>query len=238
MKTIITIAFSLLLTILFCSTSLAAISGTDSSGSYSFDAENKQEGSKSKNPASKGTVTKKGEGSGSKAPPHKKPGYMHGKKEGSGHKSYAPSRKGYTHKGGQKEGSAGRKYSHGSPHSSHQASGHGRAHQSGKSPFEHVLCFTKKLGLTEGQVEKIKGHEFEFKKMKIQTTADHAIAHMELDRLVHSGSIDEAAMRAIADRIIEIKSKKIRAMVEAKIVLLNILTPEQRQKVNQIHSKK
>ena len=264
-KSILSITFTFLLTILFCSTAFAAITGTDSKGSYSYDESKKEEGSKSKTPPAQGTqgsVTKKGEGSGSKAYPlkkhqgkmhgkkegsgskaypHKSPkGYMHGKKEGSGQKSYMPSRRGYMHKS--KEGSGSKKYSHGSSHgtsySSHKSSGYSRSHRSGKSPFGHVLHFTKKLGLTNEQVDKIKAHEFEFKKMKIQTTADNVIAHMELDRLVHSATIDEAGMRALADRISEIKSIKIHAMIEAKIVLLKVLTPEQRQKVSQMHSSK
>ncbi len=243
-KSIFVTALSLLLTVMFCSTSGAAISGTDSKGSYVYGEESKKEGSKSKSAApqgTKGSVTKKGEGSGSKAYPHKlhkKP--MHGKKEGSGPKSYAPSRHGYKHKG--KEGSGSKKFSHGSPHkkshSAHKGSGHGRSHHSGKSPFEHILCFTKKLGLTEGQVKKIKGHEFEFKKMKIQAKADHAIAHMELNRLAHSDTVDEAGMRAVGNKIVEIKSRKIHAMIEAKITLLKILTAEQRQKVSKLHSRR
>lgn len=240
-KSILVTTFSLLLTVIFCSTSIAAISGTDSKGSFSYD-ESKKEGSKSKSPASKGTqgsVTKKGEGSGSKAHPHMGKKYMHGKKhgkkEGSGHKAHAPSRHGYKHKG--KEGSGSKKYSHGKSRSAHKRSGHGSFHGSKKSPFEHVLCFTKKLGLTEEQVNKIKAHEFEFKKMKIQAKADHAIAHMELDRLAHSDTVDEAGMRAVGNRIVEIKSRKIHAMIEAKITILNILTAEQRQKVSKMHSR-
>jgi len=238
-KPILAITFSLLLTVLFCSTSIAAISATDSKGSYSH-GESKMEASKSPPPhGTKGSVTKKGAGSGSKSYSHKGPkGYAQGKKDGSGHKSYAPSRHGYTHKG--KEGSGSKKYSHGSPHrkshSAHKGSGHGSAHRSGKSPFEHVLCFTKKLGLTEDQVKKIKAHEFEFKKMKIQAKADHAIAHMDLERLAHSDTVDEAGMRAVGNKIVEIKSRKIHAMIEAKITILKILTAEQRQKVNKMHS--
>jgi len=220
-KSVIVIAVTLLLTAVFCTISFAAISETDSKGSYSY------------------SESKKGEGNGSKAYPHKSPrDYRHGKKEGSGSKTYAPSRHGYTHKG--KEGSRSKRYFHGSAHgksySSHKGFDHGSAHQPGKSSFEHVLCFQKKLGLTKEQIDKIKAHEFEFKKMEIQTKADHAIAHMELDRLVHSETVDEAGMRTLADRISEIKSRKIHAMVEAKIAILKILTAEQRQKANKMHS--
>jgi len=239
-KSISVTAFSLLLTVIFCTTSLAAISGTNIKGSYIY-GESKKEGSKSKDPASTkthGSVTKKGEGSGSKATLHKG-GYSHGKKKGHGHKSYAPSRHGHTHKG-KKEGSGSKKYSHGSPHkkshSAHKDSGHGRSFHSKKSPFKHVLCFTKKLGLTEDQVAKIKAHAFEYKKMKIQVQADHAIAHMDLDRLAHSGTVDESGLREVGNRIVAIKSRKIHAMIEAKITILKILTAEQRQKVSKMHS--
>lgn len=240
-KPILVTFFSLLLSVIFCSTSLAAVSGTDSKGSFSYD-ESKKEGSNSKSPAPQETqksVTKKGEGSGSKATLHHKGSYSHGKKKGHGHKSYAPSSHGYSHKG-KKEGSGSKKYSHGSPHkkshSVHKDSGHGSSFHSKKSPFKHVLCFTKKLGLTEEQVAKIKAHEFEFKKMKIQTKADHAIAHMDLDRLAHSDNIDEAGMRAVGNRIVEIKSRKINAIIEAKITILKLLTADQRQKVSKMHS--
>ena len=250
-------ATSFLLTTLLCSTSMAATAanaevsesillaqllGTDSNGSYSFDAD-KKEGSKSK-AAPQPAVGKK-EGSGSKDYPKKGHGMMHGKKEGSG-KKYSGSRHGYKHKKGyahkKKEGSGGHKYSHGAPHKGkhgHAPRGHGKlAHKGshGKNPFKHVLCFTKKLGLTEAQVAEIKSKEFDFKKSRIQAKADHAIAHMELDRLVHSENIDEAKIRSVGDRITEIKAGKIKAMIEAKITILKILTPEQRKKMNQKHS--
>jgi Spy/CpxP family protein refolding chaperone len=234
-KPILLTTFSFLLTVIFCSTSVAAISSTDSKGSYSH-GESKKEGSKSKKPVatrSHGSITKKGEGSGSKHTPHK------GSK-GHGHKAYSPSSHGYTHKG--KEGSGSKKYSHGSPHkkshSAHKGSGHGSSHKSGKNPFKHMLCFTKKLGLTENQVATIKSHEFEYKKMKIQVHADHAIAHIDLDRLAHSDTVDEAGLRAVGNRIVEIKARKIQAMIEAKITILKILTPEQRRKASAMHSKK
>ncbi len=79
--------------------------------------------------------------------------------------------------------------------------------------------------------------KFEFAKERIMLKAQHEIAHMDLDQLVHSGEVDESKMRAIADKIVEIKSKKIYGMVEAKISLLKLLTPEQRMKISELHSK-
>ena len=91
--------------------------------------------------------------------------------------------------------------------------------------------------MTEAQVAKIKNMKFEFAKERIMLKAQHQIAHMDLDQMVHSGEVKESEMRAIADRIAEIKSKKIHGMVDAKIDLLKLLTPEQRKKISQLHSK-
>jgi len=192
--------------------SLIGAKNTDSAGSYSYeDEKGKKEGSKSK------------------AYSHpKSQGKFHGKKEGSGSRKYAPSSHGYRHK---KEGSGfhKREGSRG-----HGYSGHKGSH--GKNPFQHILCFKKKLGLTEAQIKQIKSAEFAYKKFKVQSQASHAIAHMDLDRLVHAKTFDEAKIRSVGDRISEIKSADIHAMIEAKITALNILTPEQREKMNRMHS--
>jgi len=244
---IIALTSLFLLTGFFCSTSMAETSpaahvsgadskmpfhGTDSKGSYSYESE-KKEGSKSKS-YSKGThglTQKKGEGSGSKAYTKKGHGKVHGKKEGSGSKKYSASKHGYTYK---KEGSGSHKARHGYSSGGHGYSKHKGFH--GKNPFKHVLRFKKKLGLTEKQVEQIKTLEFEYKKFKVQSNADHAIAHMELDRLVHAETLDESKIRSLADRISEIKSASIHTTIEAKIGVLKILTPEQKRKVNKMHS--
>lgn len=173
----------------------------------------------------------KAEGSKSKeyrqGSPHGIKKIPHGKSEGSG------SKKGY-----------GKGYGHGSKHSygkhgysRHGYGGHGYRDGHGKDPFRHVLRFAKSLGLTDTQIGQIKNMKFEFAKKRIMLKAQHQIAHMELEQLVHSGEVKEAEMRAVADRIAQIKSKKIHSMVEAKIGLLKLLTPEQRKKMSQSHSK-
>ena len=162
---------------------------------------------------------------GIKANPHG--GSPHGKKEGSGSKKKKCD--------GKKGGSHGKhgysKHSYGGGHGGGSHSGHG------KDPFRHVLKFAGALGLTDAQISQIKSVKFQFDKERIMLKAQHEVAHMELDRLVHSGEVKESEMRAIADQIAQIKSKKIHGMVDAKIDLLKLLTPEQRQKISQLHSK-
>jgi len=209
--------------------------GDGASGSYEYSAPAKSEGSGGmKMPPGmmkQKPRMRKGEGSGGMKmrPPagHGYPGSrsFHGKREGSGGKTYSHGGKpGYTH--GKREGSGGKRYGHG-------GGGYG-GHKI--SPFKHLLCLRKKLGLTDDQVAEINRLDFEYRKNRIRSRAEHEIAHMELDRLVHSGEVDENRMRALADRISQIKSGKIHAMVEAKIALLKLLTPEQRKKVKALHA--
>ncbi len=205
----------------------------------------------------KSSSSKMKEGSKSKPPEHpdikKKEGskYKTGKGYKSGHHSphgYSHGAKGYPHKpghgkpsgsyskhGSNKHGYSGHGYKGGShgKHSGHR--GHHKSH--GKTnPFSHILKFSKKLGLDENQVEKIKEMKFSFAKTNIQLRADHTIAHMELDKLVHSGNVDESQIRSVGEKIVKIKTEKIRTMIEAKINLLKLLTDDQRKKISNVHS--
>ena len=196
----------------FAATAMDSI-GTGSAGSYSHGET-------------------KGEGSKTKAMPHTSGSKKHYKKEGSGKKSYSHSSKhGYSHK--KPEGS-------GSKH--HAKSGHGYSKHSrhgghtSKCPFTHLLKFKDKLGLTESQVAEIKRLRFEYGKQSIRNRAEHKIAHMEFDRLVHAEKVDAQAIRSAAGKIAATKTQKIMAKAEAKIALLNLLTDEQRKKAHAMHS--
>ena len=196
------------------------ISGSKSDKAYSSHGKSKH-----------GYSHKKSEGSQSKPYSHApygalKHGYSHKKSEGSKSKSYARGKSGHG------KGHHASKGGHG------KFSGHKRSASHGghdKSPFKHVMCYKKKLGLTDAQIQTMKGLDFEFKKKRIQAKADHEIAHMELELHVHSGKVDESKIRAAGAKIVAAKSNKIIAMVEAKIQLLNLLTEEQRQKMAKMH---
>ena len=229
------------------------LKGTGSTGSFSYDdqgqgspighgaKQQRSEGSKSKFSSSGSTKKgydhhisgsdshKKSEGSKSKSYSHGKPG--HGKSSHAykgGH--------GYSHK--KSEGSKSKSYSHGKPGHGKSYGHKSKSHPHGghnQNPFQHVLHFKKKLGLTNSQIQSMKELELDFKKKGIQADADHEIAHLELDRHVHSGELDEAKIRAAGAKIVAAKSNKIMAMIEAKIQLLKLLTAEQRQKMAKMH---
>jgi Spy/CpxP family protein refolding chaperone len=189
---------------------------TDSAGSYAH-GEKKSAGSKAK----------------AYTHPHKKPEGSKGSKNysghhgsKSGHKSHAYSAKHKKHhyaKGGHKS------------HASHKSHSKHSAHSS-KCFFSHLLSFKDKLQLSDAQVDGIKKRRFDYRKASILLTADKEVAKMEFDRLVHGKTVDESAIRAAGEKIIAVKTKKIRAKVEAKIAVMKLLTDEQRNQVNKMHS--
>ncbi|NIP99876.1 MAG: hypothetical protein GWM98_05360 [Nitrospinaceae bacterium] len=183
------------------------------------------------------------EGSGSKTSPHGSMDKGYGKSEGSGSKHGKGYSHGSKHGYSKREGSGGKHgYSrHGySRHGYRGHGGHYRRHGGhgghGKDPFRHILRFAHALGLKADQVKQIRDKQFEFRKLCIELKAQHQIAHLELDKLVHSGNLDESAIRAVGDKLKQIKSKKIDGMIDAKINLLKLLTDEQRKKIATLHA--
>jgi len=263
MKTLIALAalFLLPLTQAEAQQNTVDLKGTDSAGSFSFDAAPAESApdapaEQAAPPAAEGSKTRHhgmaphGKGEGSKtyahkkkkcdkdkagkegsasSDPHKKDcDKAHAKKEGSGHHAgkYGHGSRGYAHGGHGKHGGYGKK-----GHSEH--GGHG-GH--GMDPFMHVLRFQEKLGLTDAQVEAMKDAQFDYKKERVMAHADHKVAHMQLDKLVHSGNLAETTMTLAADQIAASKARSIHAMVNAKIALLKILTEEQRAKMKALHA--
>jgi Spy/CpxP family protein refolding chaperone len=210
------------ITLLFSQNALATTGmdaiGTGSSGSYSYGA-SKGEGSGSKKSTTHHISGKKG----------------HYKTEGSGSKSYSHDviSKGYSYGHKKPEGNKHKK--HGS-HSYNKSVHGGHGKHSSKCPFTHLLKYKYKLGLTEAQVVKIKELRFEYQKQSVRNKADHKIAHMEFDKLVHAKNVDAQAIRSAAGKIAGSKTQMIMATAEAKIALLNLLTDEQRSKTQAMHS--
>ena len=223
---LITLTATATITLFFCQSVLASTAmdtiGTGSSGSYSH-------------------VTQKSEGSKSKktVPHHISGKKRHYKSEGSGSKSYSyPGKsKGQGHSYKKSEGSASKHHArstHGYKKGHRSHGGHGG--HTGKCPLTHLLRFKDKLGMTEAQVAEIKRLRFEYQKKSIRNKAEHKIAHMEFDKLVHAEKVDAQAIRSAAAKIAEFKTQMIMEKAEAKIALLNLLTEEQRKKTHAMHS--
>jgi Spy/CpxP family protein refolding chaperone len=218
LKTTFYLIFSAFFILTFSNLAVANIMdsiGTGSAGSYDHATDK-----------SKASSMKK-EGSGSKTySKHKS--YSH-KKEGSGGKKSHHMSKSYAHK---KEGSGSKSYAHTKSHGYSKPGHSGHA----KCPFTHLLKFKQELGLTEAQVSTIKDMRFEFQKKSIHFKAEKQIAKMEIDRLLHGVPMNESTIRAAGEKLIALKAQMIRAKIEAKISLLNVLTEDQRKKSSRLYS--
>jgi hypothetical protein len=244
--------------------SMHHISGMGSGGHHVSGAgsHGKSEGSKSKkHHSSYSHHKKKQHAEGSKGRTwgrgtyNKKHGHSPKHAEGSGKKHSGHYAKGHHSSGGHSKSGYGHKSHSGSKHHYAKAhcsrgsssKGHGHKSSSGgkhgghshykKDPFVHVLKFKCQLGLTEAQVSEIKNQQFEFEKVSIRSHAAHKIAHMELDRVIHSENVDEAKARQLAGVIAGTKTSKIKAMVEGKLAVMRILTADQKRIITRMYNK-
>jgi Spy/CpxP family protein refolding chaperone len=243
------------------SSSNESLKGTGSTGSFSYEEEQKTKDSA----IGYGAHKQKNEGSKTKSYSHRSSGHISGshtqkKPEDSQSKSYSHGKYGHEKSKHGSMGGYGKSYGHKKPEGSksksysHGKSGHGKSkHGSmggygksyghkkgshgghGQSPFKHVMHYKNKLGLTDAQIQTMKELDADFKKKIIQAMADHKIAHVDLDLQVHSGKVDEARIRAVGAKIVASKTNKIMAMIDAKIQLLNLMTAEQRLKMAKMH---
>ncbi len=171
--------------------------------------------------------------------------YSHNKKHAEGSKGRTWGRGTYKKHGyasKHSEGSRGKRHSghssgHGYGHKSHSGSKRGGHGHYSKDPFKHVLQFKHQLGLTEEQVAEIKKQQFEYEKISIRSHAAHKIAHMELDRVIHSENVDEAKARQLAEEIAESKTRKIKAMVEGKLAVMRVLTADQKRIISRMYNR-
>jgi hypothetical protein len=220
----------------------------------------KSEGSKSKKHHSSYSHPKKKHSEGSKGRTwgrgtYKKHGHSLKHSEGSDKKHGRQYAKGHQSGAGHSASKYGHKSHSGSEHhyakahcaigSSSKGHGHkisdGDKHwghsQNKKDPFVHVLKFKCQLGLTEAQVSEIKNQQFEFEKVSIRSNAAHKIAHMELDRVIHDESVDEAKARQLAEIIAETKTRKIKAMIEGKLAVMRVLTADQKRIITRMYNR-
>ena len=156
---------------------------------------------------------------------------------GFGFKKHKGSQYGGHYAKGHREGSYSGKGYKQSTYKRHIGKNHvGNSYYS-KDPFKHVLQFKQELGLTEAQVFEIKKQQFIYEKASIRSNAEHRIAHMDLDRVIHSENIDESKARQLAEKIVESKTQKIKAMVEGKLAVMRALNVDQKRVINRMYNR-
>jgi len=110
-------------------------------------------------------------------------------------------------------------------------------HKRGKEGF-NILQVADKIGLSEDQVESIKGIKYSHEKAQIMTDANIEVLKIELKELSRDYSTD---IEVYADKIREIEAKegdKKIASFKMRKDIRDIMTPEQRDKVKEYYMKK
>ncbi len=112
---------------------------------------------------------------------------------------------------------------------------HGRGHEArgGRGGREGLVKrMTRKLELTEDQVEKVKGVVTEARKKRIGLRADARVAGIELREMLSQETVDKAGIDAKVDEIARIGGDLLRARTEVALAVREILTPEQMAKAD------
>ncbi|PIQ96890.1 MAG: hypothetical protein COV67_07095 [Nitrospinae bacterium CG11_big_fil_rev_8_21_14_0_20_56_8] len=103
-------------------------------------------------------------------------------------------------------------------------------------PFAHILKQKEQLGLTEEQLSRIEQIGFEHKKNRIRDEAELETLHIELERELHSEEIDPAIVELLSGKLSQARANIQNATLQARLKIMQLLTPEQRKKTKQLFS--
>jgi len=94
--------------------------------------------------------------------------------------------------------------------------------------------FREKLGITPEQADKIRQQTFDFRKGQIQNRADVQVKRLELGDLLAAENPDRAAIDKKLEQISAVQLAQRKAAVDYHLNTREVLTPEQRQKLQQM----
>lgn len=102
----------------------------------------------------------------------------------------------------------------------------------------HVILKNKdELGLTDGQVEKVKELKLNTKKELIRTDAEIKIMALDIKAGLYQEAVDAKAVNALVDKKYDLKKAKAKSLVSAYAELKGILDEEQMAKLKDVYSK-
>jgi Spy/CpxP family protein refolding chaperone len=92
----------------------------------------------------------------------------------------------------------------------------------------------ERLGLTAEQRAEMQKVGVAFRKEHIRQRAELQVARLELRELLTAAAIDDKAVLAKAQEISQLQSAQTRRMIEHRLAVAKILTPEQRQQARSL----
>jgi Spy/CpxP family protein refolding chaperone len=92
----------------------------------------------------------------------------------------------------------------------------------------------KDLGLSDEQVNKLKDPDFAAREQQQARRAELNSLHLKMDQAFSADTVDEDAVRALSKKLAAVKGQMIEQRIETRLVLQNLLTPEQFDKLNSL----
>ncbi len=94
------------------------------------------------------------------------------------------------------------------------------------------------LGLDDQQLGQLKKLRTERRRAAIKRHADVQLARLALRELMDSPSVDEKALQARTKELGDLHAANLRARAEAQLAMRKLLTPEQREKLEQLRARR
>lgn len=95
---------------------------------------------------------------------------------------------------------------------------------------------TQELGLSDDQIDNLKNADFAAREKYQTLRADMDSLHLKMEQAFASDKVDEAAVRELSQKIAALKGKMIEQRVETRLIVQQLLTPEQRDKAKSLRS--
>jgi len=99
-----------------------------------------------------------------------------------------------------------------------------------RGPMAHL----RQLGLTAPQREKIEAIQDAERRGAIEIRKDLELAQLDMHRLMKADSPDRRAIDVQIDRVAELRTRLHKARVNAMLDVRGVLTPQQREKLEQL----
>lgn len=110
--------------------------------------------------------------------------------------------------------------------------GQGGKHFSGLLSVWKNSQLTEELGLSDDQVNKLKKTDFAAREKYQTLRADMNSLRLKMEQAFSNDQVDEAAVRKLSQQIAAVKGKMIEQRTETRLIIRNLLTPEQLDKIN------
>ncbi|MFC1577118.1 Spy/CpxP family protein refolding chaperone [Candidatus Omnitrophota bacterium] len=103
--------------------------------------------------------------------------------------------------------------------------------------FSGIFANQEELGISDGQMKKIKSLKVEMKKDIIRKEAAVEIAAIDIKAMLREDKIDTDAIGKLIDKKYDIKKEKAKSLVDTYAKLKDILTKEQQDKLKGLYKK-